>query len=75
MSDDNDPEAPSSRWTCEACGCHTNTEANNSASCGICGTRRGKLDIDFSLQSYNFLNTSGWGANCTIPMSRVIEIY
>jgi len=40
MSDDNDQDAPSSRWTCEACGCHTNTEASNSSSCGICGTRR-----------------------------------
>ena len=28
------------RWICEACGCHTNTEENNSASCGVCGTRR-----------------------------------
>jgi len=28
------------RWTCEACGCHTNTESNDPNSCGVCGTRR-----------------------------------
>jgi hypothetical protein len=55
MSDDNDQDAPSSRWTCEACGCHTNTEASNSASCGICGTRRGEFDIFYSLCNRNFV--------------------
>ena len=28
------------RWTCEACGCHTNTEENEPDSCGLCGTNR-----------------------------------
>ncbi|GKY93743.1 hypothetical protein MPSEU_000341400 [Mayamaea pseudoterrestris] len=27
-----------SRWTCEACGCHTNVETDR--TCGICGTSR-----------------------------------
>ena len=35
---------PEIRWTCDACGCHTNTEIVNPSSCGICGTsRRGKI--------------------------------
>eukprot|EP00814_Leptocylindrus_danicus_P014789 CAMPEP_0116040026 /NCGR_PEP_ID=MMETSP0321-20121206/24050_1 /TAXON_ID=163516 /ORGANISM="Leptocylindrus danicus var. danicus, Strain B650" /LENGTH=179 /DNA_ID=CAMNT_0003519635 /DNA_START=222 /DNA_END=758 /DNA_ORIENTATION=+ len=27
-------------WECEACRCHTNTEATDPVSCGVCGTRR-----------------------------------
>eukprot|EP00521_Asterionellopsis_glacialis_P007185 CAMPEP_0195289262 /NCGR_PEP_ID=MMETSP0707-20130614/5611_1 /TAXON_ID=33640 /ORGANISM="Asterionellopsis glacialis, Strain CCMP134" /LENGTH=3115 /DNA_ID=CAMNT_0040349249 /DNA_START=115 /DNA_END=9462 /DNA_ORIENTATION=+ len=34
-------ESNPTRWTCEACGCHTNTNETNSLSCGVCGTRRG----------------------------------
>ena len=35
-------EAPA-RWTCEACGCHTNTEATDPVSCGVCGTNRMRM--------------------------------
>ena len=28
------------RWTCEACGCRTNTEIEDPNSCGVCGTHR-----------------------------------
>ena len=43
-----------SRWTCEACSCHTNTEAHNPSNCGLCGTsRRGKqLLFDFKTTFY-----------------------
>jgi len=27
-------------WECEACRCHTNTEASDPVSCGVCGTSR-----------------------------------
>ena len=37
------------RWTCEACGCNTNSESDR--SCTICGTRRdnGTCDHGFFL--------------------------
>lgn len=35
-----DSGSTSRRWTCEACGCHTNTEESDTVSCGVCGTRR-----------------------------------
>lgn len=36
------PAAAPRRWTCDACGCHTNTETDT--SCSICGTSQsGKL--------------------------------
>lgn len=38
-SDDNASEA-TSRWTCGACGCNTNTESDR--NCTICGTSNGK---------------------------------
>lgn len=28
------------RWTCEACGCNTNSVENNPSSCSICGSSR-----------------------------------
>eukprot|EP00592_Proboscia_alata_P009438 CAMPEP_0194361474 /NCGR_PEP_ID=MMETSP0174-20130528/9057_1 /TAXON_ID=216777 /ORGANISM="Proboscia alata, Strain PI-D3" /LENGTH=3162 /DNA_ID=CAMNT_0039133703 /DNA_START=62 /DNA_END=9550 /DNA_ORIENTATION=- len=41
MSDeDGEGETSEVRWTCEACGCHRNTETRDSLSCGVCGTRR-----------------------------------
>lgn len=46
MSDDpgvSEDTNETSRWTCEACGCNTNSEDDNPLSCGVCGTRRGKL--------------------------------
>jgi hypothetical protein len=43
-----------SRWTCEACGCHTNTAADR--SCSICGTSQQPLGkrIFLSLELFCF---------------------
>jgi len=39
----------SARWTCEACGCRTNTEVGDPTSCGVCGTRRGEFYLALNL--------------------------
>jgi len=41
ISGSNAASAPrNERWTCEACGCRTNTEMDDPNSCGVCGTHR-----------------------------------
>lgn len=46
MEGDGGEAVESSRWTCEACGCHTNEQSDR--TCSICGTgRSGESGVPF----------------------------
>lgn len=61
MERSNNAGASSRRWTCEACGCNTNSE--NDRTCSICGTSSGMYvedmnDFPCSVKSRRNLRTS-----------------
>jgi hypothetical protein len=58
--EESDSSSAPARWTCEACGCRTNTEAEDPTSCGVCGTRRGKLLLYYHHDGMVFLCCSCW---------------